>query len=104
MVVTVEDAARNQGTAGARDPLDQNAITFEIDNSLPFPDTFPFDGAELEEADPFFIEIDWRSEGEEYPGDSHGAVTLTKAVLDAGTFNERTCWPTPAPGMAGSSA
>ena len=89
VVVTVEDAAGNQGSVGVRDLADPNAITFEIDNGLPLPDTFPLDGAEIREVDPFFVEMDWFAEGAEYPGDSHDGVTLTKVVLDEGTDAER---------------
>ncbi len=83
-----QDVAGNKAEVGI-DPT----IKFEIDKMLPLvtgtnPDPDNNSGKKSE-AEPFFIEIDWNSEGEEYDGDSHKAVTLTKAVLDAGTDNER---------------
>ena len=93
VVVTVDDASRNQSTTGKQDWTDAGSISFEIDNTLPFPrwdqsdpttlTTWPVDGEEETQFfDPFFIEISWRSEAWEYVGDSHRGVTLTKAVLD----------------------
>ena len=84
-----QDVAGNKAEVGI-DPT----IKFEIDKVLPAdrhqtnPDP-AINSGKKSEAEPFFIEIDWNSEGMEYPGDSHKAVTLTKAVLDAGTDNER---------------
>ena len=94
VLVQAEDAAGNVGAAGNIDPTDPGAISFEIDRALPGPDgTIPPEGAVVQAVDPFVIEINWSTEGEEYPGDTHGEVTLTKAVLDAGTANERDLLP-----------
>jgi len=35
------------------------------------------------------MEVDWTSEGDEYPGDTHSDVTVTKAVLNEGEADER---------------
>ena len=66
------------------------------DTALPPPDhTYPMDGEathafELDDgSDLFFIEIVWYSEGDEYPGDLHDDVSLTKAVLDEGTPDQQ---------------
>ena len=100
VVVKVEDTSRNRSTTGKEDWTDSGSISFEIDDNLPRPtmgegddkklDTLPEeDEMEATRSDPFFIEINWGSEDEEYTGDSHEDVTLTKAVLDAGEDNER---------------
>ena len=87
--VEAQDAAGNKAVAGSADPTSTGAIRFEIDKELlSADDTNPAEDAEKSEAEPFIIEIDWTSE-DEYDGDSHKDVTLTKAVLDAGTDNER---------------
>ena len=88
----------NVGTAGNADATVAGALTFEIDKALPAPtgtDPLPDDVAtavnesETSDIDPFVVEIDWSSEGTEYDGDTQTGVTLTKAILDAGTTNER---------------
>ena len=87
--VEAQDAAGNKAVAGSADPTSTGAIRFEIDKALPAATSSdPAEDAEKSEAEPFIIEIDWTSE-DEYDGDSHKDVTLTKAVLDAGTDNER---------------
>jgi hypothetical protein len=99
VVVSAEDTSRNRSTTGKEDWTDSGSISFEIDDNLPSPrtddddeklTTVPEDGEmEATLSAPFFIEINWGSEDEEYTGDSHEDVTLTKAVLDAGEDNER---------------
>ena len=89
LVVNAEDVAGNASMAGSEDPTDTGAITFEIDKELPAAEPKdPAEGDEKSEAEPFVIEIDWTSE-DEYDGDSHTDVTLSKAVLNAGTDNEQ---------------
>ncbi|MCE2463564.1 MAG: hypothetical protein J4F46_06610 [Dehalococcoidia bacterium] len=86
----VRDSVGNMGTAGGTDSTAAGAVNFEIDKTLPGdPATAPAEGATASDTEPFFITIDWTNEGTEYTGDSHETVTLTKAVLDAGTDNER---------------
>ena len=95
MQLAVQDANGNQGTAGVLTNVTtaDNALNFEIDMALPAPlGTTPAKDATATEREPFVIEIDWSSEGPpsgDYPGDTHSRVTLTKAVLDEGTANER---------------
>ena len=89
LVVNAEDVAGNASIAGSKDPTATGAITFEIDKELPVAEaTDPAEEEEKSEAEPFVIEIDWTSEAE-YTGDSHTDVTLSKAVLNAGTDNEQ---------------
>ena len=92
------DSESNQGIHGVAsatdatrvgDPGTSGAILFGIDASIPAPTTWPVDDASRSEADPFVYEIVWTAEGTEYTGDTHSAVTLTKAVLDACTASER---------------
>ena len=76
------------------DETTSDALVFEIDTLLPPPTgTTPSDDpngeAPISISDPFFIEIRWWSERDEYVGDSHSTVDLTKAVLDEGTGAER---------------
>ena len=94
--MTGRDAAGNEGAAGvlANVSTAGAAVSFEIDTALPAPvSTNPVGAATATEREPFVIEIDWTSEGPpgtaDYVGDTHSSVTLTKAVLDAGTANER---------------
>jgi hypothetical protein len=103
------DVESNEATGGGHDTDSTNAaaIKFEIDKGLPAvattndndtPDdttddttddnTDPLPDGKKSDAEPFFIEINWSSE-DEYPGDSHKSVTLTKAMLNAGKDNER---------------
>ena len=99
VVVSAEDTSRNRSTTGKEDWTDSGSISFEIDDNLPSPrtddddeklTTVPEDGEmEATLSAPFFIEINWLSEDEEYTGDSQEDVTLTKAVLNAGDDNER---------------
>ncbi len=87
----VRDTVGNMATAGSQsDSTAAGAVTFEIDKTLdPASSTIPAGGAKASNAEPFYITIDWAGEGTEYTGDSHKTVTLTKAVLNAGTDNER---------------
>ena len=87
----VRDSVGNMGMAGsAADSTAAGAVNFEIDKTLDAPAmTTPAGGAKASDTEPFFITIDWNNEGAEYTGDSHKTVTLTKAVLNAGTDNER---------------
>jgi hypothetical protein len=87
--VTFQDASRNQRTVGIADPTKTGSTTFEIDNQLAGgvdATTKPIDDAAgnlpKSTANPFFISLDWNHETGEYPGDSSGSVTLTKAELD----------------------
>ena len=97
VVVEAKDAAGNEAKAGGTDSTASPDETFEIDTALPDEteviigiDTIAEgETTEVSEADPFVIELDWSSEGTEYTGDSHKGVTLTKAVLDAGTDDEK---------------
>ena len=100
VVVSAEDSSRNRSTTGKEDWTDSGSISFEIDDNLPRPTMGEGDDEKLTTrpendemeatlADPFFIEIDWLSEEDEYTGDSQEDVTLTKAVLNAGEDNER---------------
>ena len=82
----VRDGNTNTGTAGNADPTDADALTFEIDTSLPG-STPSVPSNTL--TDTFVVLIDWRSEGTEYAGDTHADVTITKATLDEGTADER---------------
>ncbi len=75
------DAEGNTGSSGI--------LPFEIDDDLALP-TSDVDGMDdLPEANPFVMEVDWAAEGDEYPGDTHDEVVLTKAVLNEGEDNER---------------
>ena len=96
-VTQAEDNVGNEGKAGNQDPDNKAAITFEIDKEIGFTvgtgDTddslTPAEDSEVSVREPYYITIDWKSEGSEYPGDSQKAITLTKAVLDEGEDNER---------------
>ena len=74
-VATVEDAARNEGVGGEDDPRADGATVFEIDNQLAggiaaTPDPRHDPAGNLNEptiSDPFFIEISWKGEKDEYP-------------------------------------
>ena len=98
---TAEDSSRNRRTGGEADPTAAGATVFEIDNRLAGGEaarTEPTQDASgnspVSFADPFVIELYWdgsksgdegivaADEGNEYPGDSSGTVTLTKAELD----------------------
>jgi hypothetical protein len=98
VVNNATDRSGNEGKTGNADPDKTGAVTFEIDNVLPklVPqekdddgdvikgkegDFRPGEGDEVSMTDPYYITIDWTSEGTEYPGDSEKTVTLTKAVL-----------------------
>ena len=100
VVVSAEDSSRNRSTTGKENWTDSGSISFEIDDNLPRPTigegdeekltTVPEDGEmEATLSAPFFIEINWLSEEDEYTGDSQEDVTLTKAVLNAGEDSER---------------
>ena len=96
VVVTVQDSNRNQSVTGKEDWTDSGSTFFQIDDSLPRPlddgnlNTTPTDGkTDATVSDPFFIEIKWLSEDDEYVGDTQQSVGLTKAVLDEGDGNER---------------
>ena len=88
VVVTAEDDERNSGASGERNPADDDAVTFEIDNDIPNPATTdpaddPNGDSPATFADPFFIEVSWNtSEDSEYDGDSNDEVTITRAELD----------------------
>ena len=98
VTAVVEDAGFNERESGAKDPTSGNAIVFEIDRELGqrqagntrivrAPKTDPIHDAagSLNEptiSDPFFIELSWPGEEDEYPGDSSDLVTLTMAELD----------------------
>lgn len=80
ITVTARDAAGNLGT---------KTETVEIDPALAAPvGTTPAAASQSPDQEPFVVEIDWTSEAE-YDGDTHAGVTLTSAVLDAGTATER---------------
>jgi len=97
VVVGVEDAARNAGAIGVDNPESDGAVIFEVDTNLPQPTTDPVDANNDNIADDdiaaaafVFIALDWSGvEKNEYPGDTHTAVNLTSAILDAGTDAER---------------
>ena len=98
ILLNAQDSDGNIGAAGNADATAGDALTFEIDKGLPAstgtsPTDDPVGDHPVGFTNPFFIEIDWSSEGTEYDGDTHGAVTLTKALLDAGTANERDVLP-----------
>ena len=87
----MEDENLNRGTGGVADPNGRGAIVFEIDGELAadtdtdassVPADDPTGATPVGQRDPFFIEISWSGEEDEYPGDGFGNVTLTKAVLD----------------------
>jgi hypothetical protein len=93
-----EDVSFNRRTSGIGDPKANGATVFEIDRELgqrqagntrevravmttPVHDP----AGSLNEptiSDPFFIELEWPGERNEYPGDSSNGVTITKAELD----------------------
>ena len=84
-----EDANRNQGAGGMMDPASPTATVFEIDSELamgsaatttPAHDQAGANPVSIK--DPFFIDLEWTDETNEYPGDSSTAVNLTKAMLD----------------------
>ena len=87
--VTAEDSSRNRRTSGKGDPTADSATVFEIDNRLAggeSAETTPQHDAAgnlpVSVTNPFYIELSWDAEAEEYPGDSSSAVTLTKAELN----------------------
>ncbi len=88
VLVDVDDSRRNRRTVGQFDPQAEGATIFEVDDDLPDPGTTPVQaaaGADPTNAgftDPFVVTIDWSAEIGEYPGDTHGDVTLTKVELD----------------------
>jgi hypothetical protein len=87
---TVDDQARNRGIGGDEDANANGATVFEIDNKLAGGTAATTDpvhdpSGNLNEptiSDPFFIELEWPGEKNEYPGDSSNGVTITKAELD----------------------
>ena len=97
VVVAVEDAARNEGSGGTEDYSAAGAVAFQIDNALGRPETDPVDANADDDADTtvpkapiIFLALDWSAvETGEYTGDSHTAVDLTSAVLDADADGER---------------
>ena len=99
ILVDAQDSAGNLATTGKADATAGDALTFEVDAELPAPTgttpppddvaTGAVNESERSEIGPFVVEIDWSSEGTEYEGDTQTGVTLTKAILDAGTDNER---------------
>jgi len=98
--INVRDGAGNLATVGGTDNSAKGALSFEIDKSMPRPlgvpgvgtccnaggtgslDTKPLNGATIALAEPVLIEIHWFNESNEYTGDSHKKVTLTKVELD----------------------
>ena len=85
------DVAVNKGTFGVADVTSTSALSFEIDKTLEKPTnvTASPEGSgtsvgKVILADPVIIKIDWSSEGngDEYKGDTHAKVDLTKAELD----------------------
>ena len=91
VLVEAQDTQSNLVEVGSQDPTAAGAITFEIDDALPAAaSTDPAEGGTKSEAEPFIIEINWTSEADdEYDGDGHTAVALSKAVLNAGMDNEQ---------------
>ena len=91
--VTGKDTSANEATHGNAAYDHDDAITFEIDSSLPGPTsiTLPGHGAIAGDAisgDPYaittgnpFITIEWDSEGSEYTGDSHKTVDFTGLTI-----------------------
>ena len=86
---SAEDSSRNRRTSGIADPMAADATVFEIDNRLAggeSAETIPQHDAAgnlaVSISNPFYIELSWDGENDEYPGDSSSAVTLTKAELD----------------------
>ena len=90
VVVNAKDTRDNGASQGNSDATADDAITFEIDDSLPMPASITLPG----HADPVpgdaisddaygittsnpFITIEWDTEGSEYTGDSHKSVDVT---------------------------
>jgi len=95
IVVTSEDDARNRGTAGQTKWQTAGSVSIEVDKVLPAPvdatgdlTTNPLNAGSASTADPFFVEINWLTEADEYVGDTDKTLTLSKAVLDAGKAGE----------------
>ena len=85
--VEMEDGNLNKGMGGVADPKKSGATVFEIDSQLASDtDTDATsetkDGDSVAINDPLYIDLNWEKEADEYVGDSHNAVTLTKAELD----------------------
>jgi hypothetical protein len=82
IVVAVQDTAGNAANKGNATNTNTAAILYEIDNALPaVSSTSPANNGTVYTTSPFFS-IDWTSEGSEYTGDTHKAVTLSKLTLD----------------------
>ena len=91
VTAAMEDANRNQGTGGKGDPRAKGATVFEIDGELAgdtdtdatsIPSDDPAGANPVAIRDPYYIELNWEKEANEYVGDSNTAVTLTKATLN----------------------
>ena len=84
------DVNVNKGTVGNADVTKSDALSFEIDKTLPAPTSVTVTPivtgtTDVLLADPIIIRIDWGSEGDgiaEYTGDSHSQVDLTTVTLD----------------------
>ena len=77
------DVNVNRASMGNADATAPDALDFEMDKAIPAPvATVPTEGSTVGFVNPFYIELDWRSEGTEYTGDSHAKVQLTKGNLD----------------------
>ena len=89
VVVSGKDTRDNGASLGNADYEHDDAITFEIDSSLPGPtsitlpghdpvagDAISSDAYAITTANPF-ITIEWDSEASEYTGDSHKSVDVT---------------------------
>ena len=90
LIVGAQDTNGNKVQAG--DMNSKKGLSFEIDKSLPAPtkevdgsdvlDTVPAPGGSITLGDDTLLRIRWETEADEYVGDSHTTVWITKMELD----------------------
>ena len=90
LIVGAQDTSGNKVQAGSMDS--KKGLSFEIDKSLPAPvkevdgsdvlDTVPAPGGSITLGDDTLLRIRWETEADEYVGDSHTTVWITKMELD----------------------
>ena len=90
LIVGAQDTEGNKVQAGSMNS--KKGLSFEIDKSLPAPvkdvdgtdvlDTVPAPGGSITLGDTTLLRIRWETEADEYVGDSHVTVWITKMELD----------------------
>ena len=93
LVVEARDTKGNLVSVGSSNSKATGALAFEIDKVIPAPEredddgndvlnTHPAPGGKITLAETTLLRIIWDTESDEYTGDSHGMVELSKVELD----------------------